>query len=30
MLEKVVEEFEAPGLEERIAFVKQLFANDSC
>ncbi|TQD28440.1 aldo/keto reductase [Methanolobus vulcani] len=30
MLEKVAEEFEGPGLEERIAFAKQLFADDSC
>jgi hypothetical protein len=29
MLEKVAEEFEGPGLEERIAFAKQLFADDS-
>lgn len=30
MLEKVAEEFEGPGMEERRGFVKQLFANDSC
>ncbi|WP_094227608.1 aldo/keto reductase [Methanolobus psychrotolerans] len=30
MLEKVEEEFEGPGLEERIAFAKRLFADDSC
>ena len=30
MLEKVAEEFEGPGLEERIAFANQLFADDSC
>jgi predicted aldo/keto reductase-like oxidoreductase len=30
MLEKVAEEFEGPGLGERIAFAKQLFADDSC
>ena len=30
MLEKVVEDFEGPDLEERIAFAKQLFADDSC
>ncbi|MEZ5334247.1 MAG: aldo/keto reductase [Methanolobus sp.] len=30
MLEKVAEEFEGPGLEERMAFAKQLFADDSC
>ena len=30
MLEKVAEEFEGPGLGERMEFAKQLFANDSC
>ncbi|WP_406670665.1 aldo/keto reductase [Methanolobus sp. ZRKC4] len=30
MLEKVAEEFEGPGMEERRGFVKQLFVNDSC
>ncbi len=29
LLEKVVEEFEGPGLEKRIEFAKQLFANDN-
>ncbi|WP_321420045.1 aldo/keto reductase [uncultured Methanomethylovorans sp.] len=29
LLEKVAEEFEGPGLEERMEFAKQLFANDS-
>lgn len=30
MLEKVAEEFEGPDLEERIAFAKRLFADESC
>jgi predicted aldo/keto reductase-like oxidoreductase len=29
LLEKVAEEFEGPGLEERMEFAKQLFANDN-
>lgn len=30
MLGNVAEEFEGPGLGERMEFAKQLFADDSC